>query len=472
MKCPYCDSESSVLDSRVTATIGLDCSFYGLAAIDDPPPTHSASLALMRDLGLRTNPLNVYGVDLDAVLDFYRRLCEMRAKLDYEIDGVVVKVDDLALRERAGATSKFPRWAVALKYPAEQATTRVCDIAVNVGRTGKLTPVAELEPVLVAGTTVSRATLHNEDEVARKDVRVGDTVWIEKAGEIIPQVVKVVSSRRPSGSRPFLMPSRCPVCDSEATRVEGEVARYCTNVACPAQVRERVLHFASRGALDIQGLGEALVEQLTEKGLVHDLADLYGLAVPTLIELERMGRKSASNLVEEIESSKTKPLHRLLFGLGIRHVGQRVSRLLASEFGSLDAILDSDSERLEAVEEVGPKIAEALRCFAGQPENRKLIARLRDAGVVTEASAEERAAGFAGRGVLAGQTVVLTGTLPGTTREEAKALIESLGGRVASNVSGKTDLLIAGESAGSKLARAEKLGIKVIGPDELDALVR
>lgn len=460
------------LDSRITAAIGLDCFFYALATLDGPlPATHDEALALLRELGLRTNPLNEVCTGLDGVLAYYRRLRELRPSLDYEIDGVVVKVDRLEQRERAGATSKFPRWAVAVKYPAQQATTRVRGIVVNVGRTGKLTPVAELEPVVVAGTTVSRATLHNEDEVARKDVRVSDTVLIEKAGEIIPQVVKVIAARRKKNSSAFRMPDKCPICGSDAVRQEDEVARYCTNAACAAQVRERVLHYASRGALDIQGLGEALVEQLTAKGLVRDLADLYRLDAAGLSALERMGEKSAANLLARIDASRHTALQRLIYGLGIRHVGQHAARLLAAEFGSLERLLEADAERIEAVAEIGPKTAEALRRFAEQPANRELIERLRRAGVSTEASPEERAAAPAADSPLAGKTVVLTGTLPGRTRDEAKSLIESLGGRVASSVSRKTDLVVAGQAAGSKLERARELGLMVLDAEGFERLV-
>jgi DNA ligase (NAD+) len=455
------------LDSRVTASIGLDCFFYGLAAYDGKAPgTHVESLSLLRGLGLRTNPRNERCADLGQVLDYFERLSHERDALAYEIDGVVVKVDDLALRARAGATSKFPRWAVALKYPARQATTRVRRIVVQVGRTGKLTPVAELEPVLLAGTTVARATLHNEDEVERKDVRLGDTVLIEKAGEIIPQVVKIIPSARVAGSRRFVMPERCPVCDSEAVREEGEAARYCTGAACAAQLRERLRHFASRGAMDIQGLGEALVEQLTEKGMVHDVADLYRLDPERVAALDRMGAKSAGNLRDQLESSKSRPLPHLIFGLGIRHVGERAARLLADAFGSVDRLVAASAEELEAVEEIGPKTAGAVRHFAEQPANLELLERLRAAGVCLEAAAPAPRA--AGGSPFRGKTIVLTGTLPGRTRAEAKALVESLGGRVAASVSRKTDLVVAGEAAGSKLAQARELDIEVVDPEEFE----
>jgi DNA ligase (NAD+) len=456
------------LDARITASIGLDCYFYALASsADGLPASQAESLAQLRSLGLRTNPLNERCESLDAVLDYYDRLAEQRDGLPYEIDGVVVKVDALDLRERAGATSKFPRWAVALKYPAQQATTVVERIVVQVGRTGKLTPVAELDPVLLAGTTVSRATLHNEDEVARKDVRVGDTVLIEKAGEIIPQVIKVVASKRKKGSRKFKMPERCPVCGSEAVREEDEVARLCTNAACPAQLRERLLHFAARGAMDIQGLGDALVEQLTAQGTVTDIADLYALEVETLSELERMGEKSAQNLVEQLEVSKSRGLARLLFGLGIRHVGQRASRLLAESFEDAGALFAADADTLEAIDEIGPKTAAALRRFADQAANRELIERLKAAGLSMQGEKPEAG----GEAPLAGKTIVLTGTLAGRSRGEVKKRLESLGARVASSVSRKTDLVVAGEAAGSKLAKARELGIEVIGDEGLDRLL-
>jgi DNA ligase (NAD+) len=454
-----------LLDPRITAERRLDCFFYALVEdTDGMPVTHEAGLARLRELGLRTNPLNEPCPDLESVLDYYGRVQAQRASLDYEIDGVVVKVDDLALREESGATSKFPRWAVALKYPAEQATTRVREIRIQVGRTGKLTPVAELEPVKLAGTTVSRATLHNEDEVRRKDVRVGDTVLIEKAGEIIPRVIKVVETRRPSGTRRFRMPEQCPVCDSAAIREEDEVARYCTNVACPAQLREKLLHFASRRGMDIQGLGEALVEQLTTRELVRDVADLYRLEADELAGLDRMGEKSAANLIDRIRGSKDRPPHRLLYGLGIRHVGERASRLLSRRFGGLSALAEVTADELEALDEIGPKTAAAVQTFMEQPSNRELIQRLAAAGVDISAAPEE--APPSGTGPLAGKTVVVTGTLPGQTRASARERIESLGGRVASSVSSRTDLVVAGADAGSKLEKARRLGVEVIGPDE------
>jgi DNA ligase (NAD+) len=467
-----------LLDPRITAERELDCFFYSLAAIEDDPAAarpgamgQADALELLRELGFKTNPLNERCRDVAQVAAYAERIRAGRADLDYEIDGVVVKVDEPELRRRAGATSKFPRWAVALKFPSQQATTRVLRIVVQVGRTGKLTPVAELEPVLLAGSTVARATLHNEDEVTRKDVRVGDTVLIEKAGEIIPQVIKTVPEKRPQDAAPFVMPDRCPVCGSDAVRQEGEVARYCTNVACPAQSREKLLHFASRTGMDIQGLGEALVDQLLEKKLVRDVADLYTLDAEPVAGLERMGNKSAANLVGQIEASKTNPLQRLIYGLGIRHVGERAARILAGRLGSLEALSRAEAEELETLNEIGPKTAESVRTFFEQSANRELIERLERAGVNTHALEEERIAEPDADSELAGKTVVLTGTLPGRTREEAKAAIEARGGRVSGSVSKKTDLVVAGEAAGSKLRKAEELGIRVIGPEELERIL-
>ncbi len=457
-----------LLDSGTTASRRLDGFFYVLADIEgeDPPTTHVEGLARLEDLGLRVNPLNAICRSLDEVTAGIEAIRGLRDQLEYEIDGAVVKADELELQRQAGSTSKFPRWAVAYKYPPEQAQTRVLDIVVQVGRTGALTPVAELAPVALAGTTVSRATLHNEDEVARKDVRVGDTVMIEKAGEIIPQVMRVVTERRAKGAKRFSMPKVCPVCGSQAVREEGEVVTRCTGVSCPAKLREALLHFASRPGMDIQGLGDALVDQILGKGLVHDVADVYRLDVAALGELPRMGKKSAENVVGEIEASKALPLHRLLFALGIRHVGERAARVLACSIGSVDALKNAPQATLEGIPEIGPKTAAAVRTFFDQPRNRELIGRLAQAGVRTEATEEERAPIRPPDSPFAGKSVVLTGTLPDVSREEAKARIEALGGRVSGTVSKKTDLLVAGDEPGSKLDKAVKLGVRVVDPEE------
>jgi DNA ligase (NAD+) len=457
-----------LLDPEVTASRKLDGFFYAVAEIvgDEPLRSQSEGLARLEALGLRVNPLNATCRSLDDVIAAIESIRSRRNHLEYEIDGAVVKVDDLEMQRRAGATSKSPRWAVAFKYPPEQAETRVIDITVQVGRTGALTPVAQLAPVVLAGTTVSRATLHNEDEVTRKDVRVGDTVVIEKAGEIIPQVTRVLTERRPEESERFIMPTHCPVCGSLAVREEGEVASRCTGVSCPAKRREALLHFASRAGMDIQGLGDALVDQLLAGGLLRDAADIYALEAEVLATLPRMGKKSATNLVGEIESSKRRSLHRLLYALGIRHVGERAARVLASALGSLEALRDAPQNALEAIPEIGPKTAAAIRTFFEQSRNRELIARLAQAGVLTEASEKDLPPGTLRTSPLTGKTVVLTGTLPGVSREEAKARVEALGGRVSSTVSKSTDFLVAGDDPGSKLNKAVKLGIRLVTPEE------
>ncbi len=457
-----------LLDPRITASRRLDCYFYELAALDgELPERHADGLALLRELGLKTNPLNAVCEDLRQVRDTIAEIERRRGKLPYETDGAVIKVNELALRREAGSTSKFPRWAVAYKFPAQQATTVVLEIAVQVGRTGALTPVALLEPVQLAGTTVSRATLHNEEEVERKDVRVGDTVLIEKAGEIIPQVVKVVTARRPKSARRFAMPDRCPVCNAPAVKEEGEVARRCSNTAsCPAQRREALLHFAGRGAMDIQGLGEALVDQLLAQDLVRDIAGLYDLEAERLSELPRMGEKSAANLLGQLEASKQRPLRRVINALGIRHVGERGAAVLAQALGSLERLAEATEEQLTGIAEIGPKTAAAVTSFFRQPANHELIERLRRAGVRTVADPSELRAAVPSDSPFAGKTVVLTGTLPGMARSQARARIEALGGKVSGSVSKNTDLVVAGEEAGSKLDRARELGIEVLTPEQ------
>jgi DNA ligase (NAD+) len=457
-----------LLDAAVTAARKLDGFFYALAEVEGEPPAaaHTEGLERLAALGFRVNPANAVFASLDEAITRIESIRRMRDELDYQIDGAVVKVDQVELQRKAGSTSKFPRWAVAFKYPPEQAATRVRAIGVQVGRTGALTPVAELEPVVLAGTTVSRATLHNEDEVARKDVRVGDLVVIEKAGEIIPQVMRVVIDARPAGSEAFVMPDRCPACGSAVVREEGEVASRCTGAVCPAKRREALLHFASRTGMDIQGLGDALVEQLLAKELVRDVADLYALDAAVLAGLPRMGKKSAANVRAEIDASRSRPLHRLLFALGIRHVGDRAAKVLASSFGSVAHLDQAPQARLEAIPEIGPKTAAAVRAFFDEPQNRELISRLAAAGLRMEAAPEELVPVAPADSPFAGKTVVLTGTLPAMSRDEAKSRIEALGGRVSGTVSKKTDFVIAGDEAGSKLDKAVSLGLRVLDPDE------
>jgi DNA ligase (NAD+) len=394
-------------------------------------------------------------------------VAEKRDNLPVEIDGVVVKVNETELQRRTGATSKSPRWAMAYKYPARQATTRVRDIVVQVGRTGALTPVAELDPVFLSGSTIQRATLHNEDEVRRLDVRVGDWVLIEKGGDVIPKVVKVLHQRREEDLPVFVMPTACPVCGGRIFRPEGEAVSRCVSTDCPAMLKGSIRHFAQRRAMDIEGLGEALVNQLVDKGMVSQVPDIYHLGEDELAALERMGEKSARNLLDEMERSKTHPLRRLLYGLGIRYVGERTARLLAEHFGTMADLMAADRDTLVEVDEVGDVIAESVTVFFQEPSNRAMIRRLEEAGLnmaetpaagpsVAEPSAAES---------FRGKTFVLTGTLAAMTRDEAAALIDSLGGRVTSAVSGRTDFVVAGADPGSKLEKARSLGVTVLDED-------
>ena len=368
-----------------------------------------------------------------------------------------MKVDSLGHQRRLGSTAHHPRWAIAYKFPAQQATTRILAIDVNVGRTGALTPAARLEPVRIAGATISRATLHNADEIERLDVRVGDTVVVERAGDVIPHIVKVLQDRRPPDAARFVFPDRCPVCGSSASRPEGEVVVRCTNAACPAQLKESLLHFGSRGAMDIEHLGEAVVEQLVERGLVHDFADLYRLTVAQLAELERLAEKSATNLVNAIAGSRIRGLARVLYALGIRFVGERAARLLAEHFGSVDRVASATLEEISEIHGIGPRIAESVRLFFDQPANQKAVEHLREVGVALEEATRP-----AGPKPLAGKTFVLTGALDQMSRDEAKARIARLGGRVSSSVSRKTDYVVAGAEAGSKLEDAKRLGVAVL----------
>jgi DNA ligase (NAD+) len=455
------------LDARIVAERGLDIFLYGVAhAKGVRLRSQWEALERLRGWGLRTNPASRRCRDLSAVLEFCREWQEARDGLEYEIDGVVVKVDDFALQAELGMTSKFPRWAIAYKYPARQAGTVVRAIEVQVGRTGKLTPVAILDPVPLAGSTVGRATLHNEEEVARKDVRVGDTVLIEKGGEVIPKVVQVVAERRPPDTVPWTAPAACPACGAAVIRPEGEVDRRCPNVSCPAQVEEALKHFARREAMDIEGLGDVLVRQLVEKGLVRDFADLYRLKLEDLVGLERMAEKSAQNLLDQIEASKNRELRRLLFGLGIRFVGERAAMLLARRFRSLEALAGAAVEDIDAIYEIGPAVAQSVRDWFADPANRGLIRRLGEAGVKTEEAA-------AGPTSLAfeGQQFVLTGTLESMTRDEAKAAIEARGGRVTSNVSKKTSVVVVGKDPGSKHDKARELGVRCVDEEGFKAML-
>jgi len=455
-----------LLDPRLVAARNLRAFLYYLFIDGREEPTQWGSLLELKKLGFPTDPHSRLCPTIDDVLAYYREWTAKRDTLDFDADGIVIKVDDADERRDLGATAKSPRWAFAYKFPARQATTRVNDIVVQVGRTGALTPVAVLEPVKLAGVTISRSTLHNEEELRRKDIRVGDHVLIERSGDVIPQVVSVMMDRRPRGARRFAWPGRCPVCGSKIFKPEGEVISRCENASCPARIRESILHFAGRRAMDINGLGEAVVDQLLAARLVRSIPDLYGLELDKLAALDRLGAKSAGNLLDEIEASKSRGLARLLFALGIRHVGERLAQTLAARFGSLAALEKAGSDELVQVEDVGPKVAESIIFFFAQPENHELIERLRRTGVV-----ERAAAAADGPRPLAGQVFVITGTLSGLSRDEARGLLEARGAEVGSSVTRKTTALIVGESPGSKLDRARELGVRTIGEKEFRELV-
>jgi DNA ligase (NAD+) len=453
-------------DASITASRKLEAFLYHLS--EGVPPgvaTHSGALEALRQAGFSVNPLSERCADLEAVVAHCGRLEAQRDSLDYECDGVVVKVDDLEQQRRLGATSHHPRWAVAFKFLARQATTRVLDILINVGKTGALTPAARLEPVELAGVTVSNVSLHNADEVARKDVRVGDTVLIERAGDVIPYLVQVIDSKRPPNTAPFAMPTHCPVCGAPAARPEGEVIWRCPNGACPAQLKERLFHFGSRRAMDIEHLGESTIAQLVDRGWVRDVADLYDLTAERLAELDRMAEKSAANLARAIEGSKKRGLSRLLNGLGIRMVGERGAQLLATRFGTMERLLAAPPEEVAHIPGVGPRIAETISEYLAEPANQRTLERLREAGV-----SMEEAGATDGPKPLAGKTLVLTGTLHKLTRDQARDLVLRLGGRVTGSVSKKTDYVVVGEDAGSKAADAARLKVPILSEDEFLAL--
>lgn len=452
------------LDPAVTARRKLDIYVFNVQRITGKSfKTHSESLEYLKRLGFKITPGYAVCRNIQEVIEQIRSIGESRDDLPFEIDGAVVKVDNLEQRDILGSTSKAPRWAVAYKYPPEMKKTKLKDIVIQVGRTGALTPNAVLEPVRIAGTTVSRATLHNEDFIREKDIRVGDTVWIRKAGEIIPEVVEVDFSQRPADSKPFVMPDKCPVCGAPAVREENEAIRRCTGIECPARLFRSIVHYASRDAMNIEGLGPALIEMLLEKGFIRGIPDLYRLKDrrEELVALERMGEKSVDNLLASIERSKTNDLSRLIFGLGIRHIGLRAAQLAARHFGSMDKLMEASMEEILSVEEFGEKMAESLYQFMRQEQTRHTIALLKEAGVqmVSTAPAVQE-------GVFKGKTFVLTGTLPNFTRAQATEIIERLGGKVTGSVSRKTDFVLAGDEPGSKLEKALQLGVKVIDEQE------
>ncbi|MGH9432767.1 MAG: NAD-dependent DNA ligase LigA [Terriglobia bacterium] len=445
-----------LLDPKIVAHRQLDMFLYYLFAGGNESAFHEHWKALdaLAELGFKVNPHRRLCRSLEELLDYIQEWESKRDKLDYEIDGIVIKVNDTRLWAELGNTAKSPRWAIAYKYPPRQATTQVLDIKVQVGRTGILTPVAVLQPVLLSGSTISRSTLHNEDEIRRLDLKIGDTVFIEKGGEVIPKVVKVVLPHPPD-AREFHMPDQCPICGSKVFRAAGEVAWRCLNPNCPAQLKESLLHFAARRAMNIDGLGEALVDQLVDKKMVHDVADLYSIAQDQLAALDRMGEKSAANLAQEIENSRQAELARIIFAIGIPFVGERTAQLLADHFASLDKLAHASEDELVEVSEIGPKTAAGIVQFFREERNLKLLGKLRQAGL----QLEQKKAKHHHPQPLAGKQFVLTGTLPNYSRDDAKRLIEEAGGRVTGSVSKKTDYVVAGEEPGSKLDKAKDLGV-------------
>ena len=456
-------------DPQITRSRKLSFFAYALGAFEgaQPPATQDALLARLRDFGFPVNEHATVCPSIDDVIAFCARWEGERSALDYEIDGVVIKVDDIALQRKLGYAGKDPRWAVAFKFRAQEARTVLLDIGINVSRSGKLNPYAVLEPVNIGGVTVKLATLHNEADIVRKDIRIGDTVIVHRAGDVIPYVVGPVLELRPKKAKVYKLPERCPVCDSAIDHPPDDVFSYCTNVSCPAQLRERIRHWCTRGAMDIEGVGDAMAAALVESGLCANVADLYDLDAAKLATLPRMGEKSVANVLEEIERSKSRGLARLLAALGIRYVGGQNAALLASDFGTIDALEAASREELEATPGIGPQIAESVAFFFAQPQNRAVVERLRARGVDVTAPKRPRAAA----GPLAGKTFVLTGTLPVLTREEASELIVAAGGKVAGSVSNKTDYVVAGEEAGSKLGKAQQLGIAIIDEPGLRALL-
>ena len=455
------------LEPSITAERRLD--YFGYSLLRQGRTffdRHWQSLDALEAAGFKVNIRRTLAKNFDEILAFIQEWQEKRESLPYEIDGIVIKVDRTAVQQELGFTGKAPRWAIAYKYAARSGVTQVEDILVQVGRTGKLTPVAALKPVHIGGTTVSRATLHNMDEIERLGVHIGDWVEVERGGDVIPKVTRVLNDKDyPRGRKKFHMPEKCPVCGTHVVRTEDEVDYRCVNANCPAKLRETILHFASRGVMNIDGMGDALVNQLTDRGLVKNVAHIYQLTKADLLSLERMGDKSAQNVLNQIEASKKLPLERVIFGLGIRFVGERTAQFLAEHFGSLDALMSATEEELQHVNEVGPRIAKSIAEFFQEPRNRALIKRLQESGLKLSGNKKERGT------KLAGKTFVLTGTLTNYSRDEAKKMIEDAGGRVSGSVSKKTDYVVAGADAGSKLDKAKELGVKVIGEEEMVEMI-
>ncbi|AKP48592.1 NAD-dependent DNA ligase LigA [Bacillus smithii] len=456
------------LDPKIAASRNLDIFLYGIGNSGNVNiQSHSEGLDYLDRLGFKTNKERRKCKDIEEVIQYIKEYTEKRSTLPYEIDGIVIKVDSLAQQEKLGSTAKSPRWAIAYKFPAEEVVTKLLDIELSVGRTGVVTPTAVLEPVRVAGTTVQRASLHNEDYIREKDIKIGDEVVIKKAGDIIPEVVRPIKERRKGEEKEFHMPGHCPECGSELVRLDGEVALRCINPKCPAQIREGLIHFVSRNAMNIEGLGEKVIAQLFREQLVKDVADIYQLTKDQLLQLDRMGEKSVSNLLKAIEDSKENSLERLLFGLGIRHVGAKAAKTLAVHFETLDRLMKADVEELTAIPEVGEKMADAVVTYFHQPEVLELIQELKEAGVNMEYKGPKPVSRDQSSSYFAGKTIVLTGKLEALTRNEAKEKIEALGGKVSGSVSKKTDLVIAGADAGSKLAKAREFDIEIWDEEKL-----
>lgn len=457
------------LDSKITAERRLNIFVFNIQRYSGKPIlSHEEGLNYLSDLGFKVSPNRSVCKNIDEVIEVIKNIGETKGNLPFEIDGAVVKVDEIEKREILGYTAKFPRWAAAYKFPAERKTTKLIDIEVQVGRTGAITPTAILEPVLVSGSTVSRAALHNEDYVKEKDIRIGDTVVIQKAGEIIPEVVEVVFDKRDGSEKEFKMPSNCPACGEEVVRLEGEAAVKCINISCPAQLKRNIIHFASRDAMNIEGMGPRVIDLLMDNNLLNDAADIYYLKKEDLLSLPRMGEKSVNNLLESINKTKDNHLSKLIFALGIRYIGSKAAKNLCEKFKSIDEIKNASYEELVNVDEIGSKMAESIVDFFKEDKNIKVLEKLELAGInfqIKEENQSEKSTVFSEK------TFVLTGTLSKYTRNEAKEIIESLGGKVSSSVSKKTSYLLAGEEAGSKLKKAEDLGVTILSEDDFEVLI-
>ena len=447
-----------LLDPREVAQRRLDAFLYSIYIEGDEQESQWQNLKILKTLGFKTNTRSQHCRNIAKVITIYKKWQKQRDSLDYDVDGIVVKVNSTGLQKKLGQTSKFPRWAISLKFPARQATTRINDIHIQVGRTGALTPVANLEPVKLSGITISRSTLHNEDEIYRKDIRIGDTVLIERSGDVIPKVVAVMKEKRDGHEKKFLFPEECPICKTKAFKPKGEAVSRCVNSSCPAIVMGSLIHFASRRAMNIEGLGEAVVSQLLENDLVQGIPDLYSLTLDQLAELERMGLKSSQNLLDEIKKSKNQDLSRLIYALGIRYIGERTAQILASYYKNLDAMIDTSQDELMQIPDVGPKVAESIIFFFSRTENQELIRKLKTAGLKFTQSQQTGGAKLS----LEGKTFVLTGALSQLSRDQAQEMIRNMGGKVTSSLSSSIDYLIVGEAPGLKLQKAQQLGTPIL----------